>query len=287
MDGARLSQFPRQSWLYYRVAASPTSRPLVVQMRSVAHRVSLTLRGQSIVRTIGRKSEARWDEQVGTVAFLPADGEHRTFIITMSPDFESAVFLIPRRHLRDCLTTTGPDASLEFRRLLTHDDHILRTCLFRLAVTAGSREDTAATAADEAARRLVLRLAECAGVGRSDWYANASTFDCRTLSNLVEHIDARLRIPPGLADLALLTGLSPSHFARKFRLSTGLSLHRFVNRRRLLQSLERLKPPHACLAELSLDLGFSSQSHFTRLFSKLTGMTPARYAKQFQRTSGS
>lgn len=40
------------------------------------------------------------------------------------------------------------------------------------------------------------------------------------------------------------------------------------------------------LAELALDLGFSSQSHFTRLFSALTGMTPARYRKEVKRTVG-
>ncbi|MBM4013222.1 MAG: helix-turn-helix transcriptional regulator [Planctomycetes bacterium] len=36
------------------------------------------------------------------------------------------------------------------------------------------------------------------------------------------------------------------------------------------------------LASVALDLGFSSQSHFTRLFSSLTGMTPAKYRKQFR-----
>jgi AraC-like DNA-binding protein len=40
------------------------------------------------------------------------------------------------------------------------------------------------------------------------------------------------------------------------------------------------------LAELSLDLGFSSQSHFTRLFSQLSGMTPAKYRKRFKHTVG-
>lgn len=37
---------------------------------------------------------------------------------------------------------------------------------------------------------------------------------------------------------------------------------------------------------LALDLGFSSQSHFTNLFSSLTGMTPAKYRKQCGRTLG-
>jgi AraC family transcriptional regulator len=34
------------------------------------------------------------------------------------------------------------------------------------------------------------------------------------------------------------------------------------------------------LSQIALDLGFSSQSHFTRLFSSLTGFTPASYRRQ-------
>ena len=83
----------------------------------------------------------------------------------------------------------------------------------------------------------------------------------------------------------MLAGLSPSHFAKKFRQSTGLSLNRFVNRRRIIHSLETLKAD-ASLASIALDLGFSSQSHFTRLFSGLTGMTPAKYQKGVKRTVG-
>jgi len=40
------------------------------------------------------------------------------------------------------------------------------------------------------------------------------------------------------------------------------------------------------LAGIAHELGFSSQAHFTHLFSTLTGMTPAKYRKQFRRTVG-
>jgi AraC family transcriptional regulator len=34
------------------------------------------------------------------------------------------------------------------------------------------------------------------------------------------------------------------------------------------------------LSQIALDLGFSSQSHFTRVFSDLTGFTPASFRRQ-------
>ncbi|MFM8493965.1 MAG: helix-turn-helix transcriptional regulator [Planctomycetia bacterium] len=104
--------------------------------------------------------------------------------------------------------------------------------------------------------------------------------------DLVEHIDSHLAVAPSLSDMGWRVGISPSHFARKFRHSTGLSLYRFINRRRILRSLDTLRDESQSLAGVSLDLGFSSQSHFTRLFSKLTGMTPAKYRKQVRRVVG-
>jgi len=92
--------------------------------------------------------------------------------------------------------------------------------------------------------------------------------------------------PPMAARTRRPAGLSPSPFARKFRQSTGLSLQRFINRRRLCGSLQKLKDESQSLAHLALDLGFSSQSHFPRLFSGLTGMTPQTYRKQVKRTPG-
>jgi len=138
---------------------------------------------------------------------------------------------------------------------------------------------------DEAARRLVLRLFELAGAGTPDWNDDASIFDRRTLLGLTAYLDEHLRIAPSLSDMSIRVGMSPSHFAKKFRHSTGLSMGRFVNRRRIWRSLETLKTDSP-LASVALDLGFSSQSHFTHVFSRLTGMTPAKYRKQFRRTVG-
>ena len=132
----------------------------------------------------------------------------------------------------------------------------------------------------------LLRLLQLSGRGVPEWHADGSVFDRRTLGQLVAYIDAHLKIAPCLSDMCLRVGISPSHFARKFRQSTGLSLHRFINRRRILSSFELLKDHSRPLADTALELGFSSQSHFTRLFSGLTGMTPAKYRKQVKRTVG-
>lgn len=252
-------------------------------MHSSAHVISLTSRGQQAVRWISWGRETSWHERVGAVNFTPFDGEQHDFLSAMTPDFVSEVFFIPRGHLSDCLAAEGMHRDIVFRHHLAPSDPVLQSCMRCLATATDADGGAGTMHKDEAARRLVLRLAHLNGGGLPDWHDDASAFSTTALRHLVEYIDDHLRLTPSLGELAFLVGLSPSHFAKKFRRSTGLSLHRFINRRRINRSLDRLKAQSESLASVALDLGFSSQSHFTRLFSDLTGMTPAKYRKQFRR----
>lgn len=285
MDGARLSRCPHLSWLAFHVRGSADEGPLVLGMRGVCHTICLARRGHHFVRCTTRGREVRWSEDAGAVHFMPADDERRVFTMTTTTAFETAVFCIPRQHLDAYASAEGVAAPAEWRRLLAPDDAVLRSCMERLACGIRAHDRTEDGRGDEAARRLILRLVELTGGGVPDWHDDASVFERRTLDHMVAAIDARLQIPPGLDEMGLLTGLSPSHFARKFRLSTGLSLQRFVNRRRLQAALGRLHDPGVPIAHVAHELGFSSQSHFTRLFSRLTGMTPAKYQRQHRRTT--
>jgi len=133
--------------------------------------------------------------------------------------------------------------------------------------------------AEIAARRLIIRLATLVGVDQPEWLKDTSVFTPRVMALIVERVDAHLTLRASLEDISSGFGLSPSHFARKFQHSTGVSLNRFINRRRIALSLAMLKAGGTSLSQMSLDLGFSSQSHFTRLFSGLTGLTPHQYRR--------
>lgn len=175
------------------------------------------------------------------------------------------------------------DSAYDLHRLLCDDDHVLQSCMTRLSKTTLQQDSNQEGRKDEAARLLVLRLIELCGGGTPDWQSDSSVFGKRTLEHFVEYIDEHLKITPTLSDMALLVGMSPSHFAKKFRHTTGLSLQRFINRRRIYKSLGILLEDSTPLTSIAMDLGFSSQSHFTRLFSTLTGSTPAKFRKQHMR----
>jgi AraC family transcriptional regulator len=77
--------------------------------------------------------------------------------------------------------------------------------------------------------------------------------------------------------LAAVSHLSPYHFSRLFKQSTGLTPHQYVLHWRIEESKRLLTRTELDLAEIAQRLGFRDQSHFTERFRKITGATPKRW----------
>ena len=92
---------------------------------------------------------------------------------------------------------------------------------------------------------------------------------------VVAHLEGPLR----LADLAERAQLSPYHFARAFKSSTGETPRAYVERLRVEKAQELIRDTETPLADIALACGFSSQSRLTTAFRRATGFTPARYRR--------
>ena len=90
------------------------------------------------------------------------------------------------------------------------------------------------------------------------------------------HIEEHLGQPLMLAELAELAGLSVWRFATVFRQQVGVSPHRYICRLRVerAQALIRDGVPAATAAS---EAGFYDQSHLSRHFKNVCGMTPGQY----------
>ena len=95
--------------------------------------------------------------------------------------------------------------------------------------------------------------------------------DC--IEYIYVHIQERITVD----DLALHTGLSPSHLSRLFKKETGISISDYIREKKVEKAQELLRFCNLSLIEISSFLSFSSQSHFTQLFREFTGMTPKKY----------
>lgn len=102
---------------------------------------------------------------------------------------------------------------------------------------------------------------------------------------VMAEIDARITETPdgalGTRHLAALAGMSQATFTRRFKATTGQSLHQYVITRRLERAQEYLRRAHPSIAEVAFACGFASQSHMTDAFRKKLGTTPAAYRTAF------
>lgn len=249
------------------------------------HALHMSFQGEGDVRWIAGGKETRYSARPGMFHYLPADGRSNAILASLPHGVRAYTVFLTSEQLSELVATEHVYVSLDLERCLRYDDPVLSACMRNLAETAAPGDRNRAVCQDAAARRLIMRLLEVQGV-HADWQVDTSGFDNVTFRFLVEYLDAHLQQTPSLSELARLVGLSPGHFAEKFRRTSGISVLRFLNRRRLLRALQVLQNPTLPLDTVASDLGFSSQSHFTRLFSSLTGMTPAKYQKQFRKVVG-
>ncbi|WP_439394638.1 helix-turn-helix domain-containing protein [Bradyrhizobium sp. PMVTL-01] len=77
-----------------------------------------------------------------------------------------------------------------------------------------------------------------------------------------------------LEQLAREAGISEYHFIRCFKASFGLSPYQFVIRKRLDRAVEMIRESPLPLSEVAVACGFSDQSHMTRAFKRILGITP-------------
>jgi len=92
-----------------------------------------------------------------------------------------------------------------------------------------------------------------------------------------DYIQANVARPVSLDELAGVTGLSPFYLVRAFARTFGLPPHAYKIRVQVEQARSLLAAGHPPAA-VAAALGFADQSHFTRHFKQVHGVTPARYA---------
>ncbi|HUF76528.1 MAG TPA: AraC family transcriptional regulator [Longimicrobiales bacterium] len=82
-----------------------------------------------------------------------------------------------------------------------------------------------------------------------------------------------------LRDLAAELGVGAAHLARCFRKEIGCTVGERIRQRRI-ERASQILPRGMNLAEIALTTGFADQSHFTRAFRAIMGVTPGEYRRR-------
>ena len=102
--------------------------------------------------------------------------------------------------------------------------------------------------------------------------------DAEQLERVRAAIVADLSVPPQLAQLAQVAGMSISKLTDLFKQVFGVSIYDYFQKARMEQAGYLLKQDGYSVSEIGYRLGFSNLSHFSRLFAKQYGLTPKRFA---------
>ena len=108
-----------------------------------------------------------------------------------------------------------------------------------------------------------------------------TTRDLRSLSLACEYLHAHFGRNLTLAQVAQAAGVHPVYLGQIFRQEFGETLGEYLNRIRVRAATERLANTDLPLGAIALDLGFYDQSHFTKVFRQLTGVTPGAFRAEY------
>jgi AraC family transcriptional regulator len=104
----------------------------------------------------------------------------------------------------------------------------------------------------------------------------------RWLQQAKELLHERFAAGLTLEEIAAAVGVHPVYLSTMFRQQFGCTIGDTVRRLRIDDACCRLIWSQLPLAEIALEAGFANQSHFSRTFKRLTGLTPSEYRRAFR-----
>ena len=106
---------------------------------------------------------------------------------------------------------------------------------------------------------------------------DASGLPKSKLQQAISYINEHLTENLSLKDISSVVGMSPFYFTNLFKQSTGMTAYQYVIYHRIERAKQLLRKQELSIAEVSEQVGFESQSHFSNVFRKHTNKTPKMY----------
>jgi AraC-like DNA-binding protein len=96
----------------------------------------------------------------------------------------------------------------------------------------------------------------------------------------IDYINLNLESSLALTEIADTIPSNPSHLSRKFKAETGHTITEYINQQRVKEAKLLLEQKDMSITDVAFIVGFNDLNYFTRVFKKMTQITPSQYAKE-------
>lgn len=202
-------------------------------------------------------------------------------VACMRSPFHSLHFYLPRTALDYIADEAGAPriGDLHYQPGVAIDDPVVRQLLSSLVPAMAKPEEVCPVYVDHVAMALGAHVAHVYGgmqIAQRPPLGGLAPCQERRAKEL---LSANLNEEVSLSRLAAECGLSVHHFARAFRQSTGVPPHRWLLKHRVERAKELLRNSASPLADVAFECGFADQSHFTRVFTAMVGVSPGAWRR--------
>lgn len=196
---------------------------------------------------------------------------------------EFAMISIEPRFLARAAHEVGGLDQLELTPTVAADDPLLASLVMGLDQEAESGCPVGNAYAESLASMLAVHLAtkySTQAPRLREWNGGLTR---RQLAQALDFVHANFAQDVPLTTLASVAGLSPYHFARLFKQSTGLAPHQYLIRVRVERARGLMLHSNESITSIATQVGFCDQSHFSTHFKRIYGVTPRTFIQQIAR----
>jgi AraC family transcriptional regulator len=210
----------------------------------------------------------------GTITVLPAgarnwaywQAEHQFAVLA----FEPLLFTQHLAHITD-------RENVQLIPTLSRPDSLIHSIGLALKLELESNGIDGRLYVDAMTAALMAHLVRHYSVHNPVLPTVSSGLSKRKLQQVVDYMNDYLDQDLTLPELAAVVHMSASYFSSSFKQSTGFSPHQYLIRCRIERAKQLLLQNELSIADVAHRLGFAHQSHLSRHFKRLVGVTPKAF----------
>ena len=233
--------------------------------------VAFTGQVAAVVQREGTSKGERWDIPADSIVLC--GGEPLHWLRAPSPS-DLVEVTAPASLRSEIAESMGVACHAHLGDIHGRFDAVVLSIASQLRAAARGWSSLSDLASDDLVRSLYAHVYRTQFGGR--WpIGRVRALSASQIAKITEVVHERLAGELSIAALAEAVSLSPFHFARSFKLATGIAPHRFVSIIRLQQAHRLLMCTRMSVSNVAATVGYSNVSHFRRKFRDQFGALPS------------